>query len=269
MVTIIGKRELYFTLSLLVPFVLCASFCDPQGPWKQVWRDDFKTLDQSSWGLTLGQSDGEGRDAWLTADNVYIENGVLVIRSQKQSTNGHNYTSGALTTQNKRFWKYGRFCVSARLPGGGTPGQGQGIWPAHWMMPNDASCWPDHGEIDILEMINGNNVLYGTYHWNDKYPGQPCIYTGTQAGGSSNSDGTWASKFHEYSVEWGPDYITFLYDSKPYYNVTSSVKAIFPPSPMFLILNTAVGGPWPGPPSPNTMFPTYHYVDYVAVSQRS
>ena len=46
-----------------------------------------------------------------------------------------------------------RLCVSAKLPGGGGSGKGQGIWPAHWMMPDDESCDPDEGEIDILEMV--------------------------------------------------------------------------------------------------------------------
>jgi len=34
-------------------------------------------------------------------------------------------------------------------------------------------------------------------------------------------------------------------------------------------LNTAVGGPWPKPPTAKTTFPTYHRVDYVRVSQPS
>jgi len=33
------------------------------------------------------------------------------------------------------------------LPGGGGNGAGQGIWPAHWLMPDDDSCDPDEGEL--------------------------------------------------------------------------------------------------------------------------
>jgi len=253
--------------------LLAASFCDTQGGWKQVWKDDFNTFDSNSWTVTLGQNSGQGRDAFLTRENVYTENSNLVLKSQKQSMSGLNYTSGAVTSQNKRFWQHGRFCISARLPGGGRKGQGQGIWPAHWMMPNDASCWPDHGEIDIMEMINGDGTVHGTYHWNKLYPAQKC--TGergnTAQGGVSNiGSGGWASQYHEYAAEWGVDYIAFVLDGKPYINITNSMnpKPAFPPSPMFFILNTAVGGPWPGPPTPETVFPTYHYLDYVAVAQR-
>jgi len=37
--------------------------------------------------------------------------------------------------------------VHAKLPAG------KGMWPAHWMMPNDNSCWPVEGEIDIMEYL--------------------------------------------------------------------------------------------------------------------
>lgn len=36
----------------------------------------------------------------------------------------------------------------------------------------------------------------------------------------------------------------------------------------YAILNTAVGGPWPGQPNADTQFPTYHRIDYVRVAQR-
>jgi len=254
----------------IIPFSH-SSFCDTTGIWKQVYQEEFNSLDQNSWTITLGQDSGQGRDAYLTAENVFIQDGKLVLRSQKQIINNFNYTSGAVTSRNKKYWKYGRVCVSAILPGGGTKGQGQGIWPAHWMMPNDQSCWPDHGEIDIMEMINGDSVLHGTYHWNDKFPGQSCIYTGAQFGSSTPDNLDWSASYHEYATEWGPGYITFLLDSKPYVNITeasSKPPPIFPPSPMYLILNTAVGGPWPGPPAADTKFPTYHFIDYVRVSQK-
>jgi hypothetical protein len=53
-------------------------------------------------------------------------------------------------------------------------GQDDGIWPAHWLMPTDGYCWPDHGEIDITEMMNGDGVMAGTYHWNRLFPNQTC-----------------------------------------------------------------------------------------------
>ena len=42
------------------------------------------------------------------------------------------------------------------------------------MMPDTAGCWPDLGEMDILEMINGDGRVHATYHWNSNYPAKNC-----------------------------------------------------------------------------------------------
>jgi len=250
----------------------CASFCDTGGGWKQVFKDDFNTLDQNSWTITLGSNSGQGRDAWLTADNVYVQNGNLVLRAQKQVVNGFNYTSGAITSQGKKYWSNARVCVYAKLPGGDHQ-YAQGVWPAHWLMPNDNSCWPDHGEVDIMEMINGDGQVHGSYHWNEGYPGSKCDYKDSSVSQFTTlaNDG-WANGLHEYATEWSNEHVAYLLDGKVYVNFTASSNKPspqFPVSPMFLLLNTAIGGPWPGPPSPNTAFPNYHYIDYVAVSVMS
>ena len=37
------------------------------------------------------------------------------------------------------------------------------------MMPDTPACWPGNGEIDILEMIDGDGLARGTYHWSAPY----------------------------------------------------------------------------------------------------
>jgi beta-glucanase (GH16 family) len=72
-------------------------------------------------------------------------------------------------------------------------------------------------------------------------------------------------------VERGSDYITWAYDGKPFFTLTadSPEKPIFYPDvPFYLIINTAVGGPWPHPPNASTIFPTVHSVDYVRISTK-
>ena len=32
-------------------------------------------------------------------------------------------------------------------------------------MPDNKKCWPSNGEIDIMEMIDGDGTTHGTYHW--------------------------------------------------------------------------------------------------------
>ena len=128
---------------------------------------------------------GSCRHARCAEDDVYIEDGALVLRSQHRSScfsggsgpGCFNYSTGAVTTQNKMTVSAHpgfRLCVSAKLPGGGGGKKGQGIWPAHWMMPNDESCDPDEGELDILEMIDGDGYAHSTYHWQTTWPAKNC-----------------------------------------------------------------------------------------------
>jgi beta-glucanase (GH16 family) len=162
------------------------------------------------------------------------------------------------------------------------------------MMPTDASCWPDHGEIDITEMVNGDGVAHGTYHWNRFWPNQSCTpgwntsegHPGDTALGGSTKlaplprvGGGWdTAAWHEYAVEWdGADRIAFVVDSVTILNIsrTSSTNSTrypavhpqFSGADFYLILNTAVGGPWPGPPTASTVFPWLHHIDYVRVVQ--
>jgi len=233
-----------------------SSFCGSDG-WNQVWSDEFSVFDETSWTKDTGKGDSRVRDAQGLAENVYIDNDALVIRSQRDATG--NLTSGALQTRGKHSWRgKTRVCVSAKLPGEGG-GHGNGIWPAHWMMPDDSSCWPCHGEIDIMEMINGDGTLHGTYHWG-KTSGD-----NNQIGAQKKMPSDWANAWHEYAVEYdGGSYVSFALDGQVYH---TTGRATFYDVPYYIILNTAVGGGWPKPPDASTTFPTYHYVDYVRVSQ--
>lgn len=250
-----------------------SSFCGASG-WKQVWADEFNTptLDNSSWTLDLKAGDSRVRDSQGTADNVYLEDGALVLRSQRQTAGKYNFTSGGVQTQGKHAWKGPtRACVRAKLPGGGGGSKGDGIWPAHWMMPDNKACWPSNGEIDIMEMINGDGVTHGTYHWQldghcgDKPNKHP-------SSGSSKPVGTgWATDFHEYAVEYDEEHISFALDGVVFETITTATQgkhALFFDVPYYMILNTAVGGPWPKPVGAGTTFPTYHRIDYVRIAQQ-
>jgi beta-glucanase (GH16 family) len=41
-----------------------------------------------------------------------------------------------------------------------------------------------------------------------------------------------------------------------------------PTKPMYLIMNLAVGGDWPGAPSKYTKFPAYFNIDYVRIYKK-
>ena len=87
-------------------------------------------------------------------------------------------------------------------------------------------------------------------------------------GGETKLPSDWFETFHEYAVEYDMTQISFFVDGKMYNKVTAEDGAIFHDVPYYVILNTAIGGPWPKPVDSNTVFPTYHVIDYVRVAQQ-
>ena len=56
---------------------------------------------------------------------------MLIIEAHREDYGDALYTSGRIQTSGKADFLYGRFEARARLP------EGQGTWPAIWMLPSD------------------------------------------------------------------------------------------------------------------------------------
>ncbi|MFB0517528.1 MAG: family 16 glycosylhydrolase [Candidatus Neomarinimicrobiota bacterium] len=221
--------------------------------WELVWYDQFEdsTVNRFLWNVLNREHSYNNELQYYVPEDVYIENRCLRIRSQKRPYGSKEYTSGQVHTQNKHSWTYGRFVVRARLP------RGQGMWPAHWMLPQDSS-WPP--EIDIMEFLGHDpHTIYMTNHWGEHRNGWH-----PSRGGSHTSSIDYTENFHTFAVEWEPGIIKWFIDDTLRFISSEGV----PGKPFFIILNTAVGGDWPGNPNETTVFPQYHDIDYVAVYQR-
>jgi beta-glucanase (GH16 family) len=280
------------------PGAAAPSFCAGAG-WRVVWRDEFEAFDATKWNVaqtsdtappadpTRPRADchGEGcillgscRDAACTMDSVAVRGGRLVLTSQRRERLGRNFTTGAVNTWGKAAWRADakegpfRLCVSAMLPG--VPGGAAGVWPAHWLMPHDDSCDPDEGEMDIMEMIDGDSNVYSTYHWQTTYPSVKCSYPRNHSHVFTQTKlpRGWNETLHEFAVERGPEHIAFALDGV----VTLNASANEGPQPRprlwqsvasYLILNTAIGGGWPGSANASTRFPIKHEIDYVRVAR--
>jgi len=226
-----------------------------------VWSDEFTTgpLNASDWNYEQGATgwgNNELENYTNSIDNVHIDSGYLHITALNPS--GSSYTSGRITTQGKREFTYGRIEIRAKLP------EGQGLWPALWMLGKNipTAGWPTCGEIDIMELLGHQPFkVYGTLHWNNN--GHQ-----SQGGQYDLQNGTFSSGFHNFTLIWTPSYFKWLVDSHQYLSFSRAEVSQFPfDLPQFFIFNVAVGGNWPGSPDLTTRFPQNMIVDYIRVYQ--
>jgi beta-glucanase (GH16 family) len=248
-------------------------YCDEAG-FSMLWADEFDSLDTTAWTLSNNtvREDSACREAMCVAENVGVRDGALVLTAKREQRGWSNFTTGAVRSQDKKFFgaaegKPVRFCVSGKLPG--TPQNGAGFWPAYWLMPNTAACWPDNGELDLMEEINGDGVEHFTYHVSPR--NATACHGGPvqQSMGSNVAIPTMATAWHEYAVEISMGQFVFVVDSVVVFNSTSNPELAVHDVPWYVILNFAIGGPWPKAPNASTAFPAETLVDYVRVSQRS
>jgi beta-glucanase (GH16 family) len=72
--------------------------------------------------------------------------------------------------------------------------------------------------------------------------------------------------WHDFAVDWSPEAIIWYLDGREMWRVDD--PDIIPSEPMYLIINLAVGGDWPGPPDEETVFPARFEIDHARIWQR-
>ncbi|MBK7405147.1 MAG: family 16 glycosylhydrolase [Phycisphaerales bacterium] len=216
--------------------------------WRLVWGDEFEgaALDPAKWRVEDAALIKNNELQYYSPDEVYLEHGCLVLRSRERGMGGRSYTSGLVDTRHRFSQAFGRFEVRAQLP------KGRGVWPAHWMLPEDHPAWPP--ELDIMELLGHEpDVVYQTQHWgvwpNNAHEGRPM------------RGPDFSEEFHTFAMEWSPERVDWFVDDRLQFSSTREVPTI----PFYLILNTAVGGDWPGNPDATTVLPQYHRIEYVRV----
>jgi beta-glucanase (GH16 family) len=248
----------------------------PGNPWHLIWADEFNgpngsSVDSSKWQIVTGGNGWFHHELeYYTArsQNIRQQDGNLVIQARAELYTGPDgvttsLTSGRMQTEGKFEVKYGRIEARIKLP------LGKGYWPAFWMLGNDhqTNHWPACGEIDIMENIGKPDRIYSTLH-GPGYSGGKGIqaHFDLPAGQAVNTG------FHLYAAEWSPNAISFFVDDHLF---ATQTRASLPPGapwvfdhPFYLLLNLAIGGPWPGYPDQTTTFPQSMLVDYVRVYSR-
>lgn len=239
--------------------------------YQLVWQDEFSDgiIDARKWSHEVNGEGGGNNELQYYTDqtqNSYVDSGKLHIVARRETYTGDDgtryFTSARLRTAGKGDWTYGRFEIRAKLP------QGQGLWPAIWMLPTDWEYggWAASGEIDIMELLGHEpDKVYGTLHYGGEYPQN--VHTGDSY---TLSSGTFADSFHVFRLDWDTTSIKWYVDDEHYQTQTQwySTSADYPApfdKRFHLLLNVAIGGNWPGDPDETTRFPQEMVVDYVRV----
>lgn len=170
------------------------------------------------------------------------------------------YTSARLKTEGLKGFQYGRIEARIKIP------EGQGIWPAFWMLGDNIATvpWPACGEIDNMENIGKEpSIVHSSLHMT----GGDLTEKYTLPNGEKL-----ASDFHIYGMIWTPGKMQFYLDTPTNIyatftaaNLPNTAKWPFDDGKFFFILNVAVGGSWPGNPDATISFPQEMLVDYVRV----
>ena len=188
-------------------------------------------------------SNGEFEQTTLTDENVFVQDGKLIIKPTLQdaalieSNNVINLTSdgtctstvlkncvsvtnltagtiiqpvksGRINTKAGATIKYGRVEVTAKLP------VGDWLWPAIWMLPVNATYgpWPLSGEIDIMESRGNNhtykqggtNIASSALHWGPDPANDAWWRTNVKR---SALHTTYAATEHTFGLEWSQKYL--------------------------------------------------------------
>ncbi|HUJ09342.1 MAG TPA: family 16 glycosylhydrolase [Verrucomicrobiae bacterium] len=242
-----------------------------------LWSDEFDgdVIDPSTWTYDVGGGGwGNGQFEYDSArhENSYVTNGTLVIEARRENWMGNQFTSARMLTQGRLAFKYGDLEARIKLPN-----TANGLWPAFWMMGNNAGAivWPDCGELDITEMGSAAGITQGlqqelvdsAVHYSNATNGYSNYVTWYTAPVDLTQD------YHRYKMSWTPTTITFYLDDVPIgsMDITADYLSEFH-QPMFPILNIAVGGYNPSytgvysPADVTAPMPARMYVDWIRVS---
>ncbi|BDI29737.1 hypothetical protein CCAX7_17880 [Capsulimonas corticalis] len=220
--------------------------------WVMTFDDEFSapSLDTSKWTTSRGPMNIHEQPVQsFRPEDVRLEKGALSILSERREADGCEFTSGEISTLNKFAQRYGRIvfrCRFSALPG---------IWSAIYLLPASGD-WPP--EIDLTEYRGSvPDTICITNHWRDENGHQ------MEHMDYVNPAVDW-TQWHTYEVVWEPGFVRWSIDGHVRAKSVQGVSSV----PMYLRINTAIGGVFAGEPAENGWPKTFD-IDYIHVYRRS
>jgi beta-glucanase (GH16 family) len=250
--TVLKMFYSFITLATLTLSLLpSASASDPETipGFSVVWSDSFSgsSIDGSKWITYTGASYNKEQQKYTTSPSncALTGSGSLLITPQKDSSGA--WTSCKLESQPSFAAETGgQIIVQSRFKLGRPGSQ---FWSLGQSM-REGVDWPQCGEIDTFENINGQQLGLGTIHC-----GSACNDpTGLSQGIAFDYGNfhTWAHAIDLRNSDWTQQSITWYMDGQAYSHKKGSDVGdqaswvALAQKAMYMTLNVAVGGSWPG-----------------------
>jgi beta-glucanase (GH16 family) len=235
--------------------------------YKPAFMEDFDALSVAS--RQLGEArwtahtpwNGDFGDAAFSdpaPDGPFaVKDGALQITARKNAQG--RWRSGLIAAADASGRgsgvRYGYFEASMRMP------PGPGTWPAFWLASLKPAVDKSPGvEIDVIEYYGHSDAAYSNalhvwYKGEDKSRSRHMTHKTPVAAGSL------VEQFHTYGLRIAPDTITYYFDRNPVW------EAPTPPelqTPLFPLVNLALGSGFPIDKTPDPSVLAVHYVHAYA-----
>lgn len=150
--------------------------------------------------------------------------------------------------------------IWSRIPRGKPDWQNtQSFWTLPYEI--DKYVWPMGGEVDIMERLNYDSIVYQTVH--SHYTYTLGIENNPKHGGTASIN---PEDFNVYGVDFWPDSLVFHVNGKRHFvypRIETEQEGQFPfDIPQYLLIDMQLGGTWVGPVD-STDLPVEMEVDWV------
>lgn len=250
----------YFLLSLFL--FSCSVSKNRRTPgWRLTWSDDFNQADHFD--TTKWSKIPRGRSDWnrhmSNFDSCFaMRDGKLILRgimNYSLPDDTARWITGGVYTKGKNAFGFGRLEIRAKF------NDAQGAWPAFWMLAENAR-WPDGGEIDMMERLNDDSIVYQTVH--SHYTLKLGIKDHPLSHVTAPIN---PHDFNTYALENYPDSLVFFVNGKKtfaYPRIQTDKEGQYPFSNYkhYLLIDMQLGGSWVGRVDPADL-PVEMEIDWV------
>jgi beta-glucanase (GH16 family) len=183
------------------------------------------------------------------------------IVNPDRSEDPRPYLTGSIYTKGKFAFQYGKIEIHAKLE------NAHGAWPAIWMLAEQKKYgkYPRNGEIDIMEHLNFDDIIYQTTH--SYYTLELGHKNNPPHHGTTKTD---TNKFNTFGLSWYPDKLVFTLNGVTTF-IYPKVKGVdnsqWPyDHPFYILIDQQIGGSRVGKVKAKDL-PVNMILDWVKVYQ--